>query len=859
MKRARKACAAALALLLVFGTLFVPSGSLSLKADAAANAVASVDFSNGVQGNNMTFLQVSDPNNEPYSYAGNIGGQNCRIIPGGKYGYFNAADSAVPQSVRNIIVDITYYDEGTEPIGFQYNSTSNNYQIAQITKSGSNQWITASIYIDNAQFKNAQNNGCDFRIGSFSNKTNYIKDVSIRFGSADPASEPLVTGTGSSYSEFKGKSIAGYQGWFDTGSANESWTHWGGGQSKWPSVGNMTFDYYPDTSEYSSDALAQSGFANLGDGSPAVLFKSNNANVVDTHFNWMQKYGIDGVAIQRFSPSIKGHVTTSNTQAQLPVKIKQSAERTDRIFYIMYDISGAEQASFIDDIKFDWVYNIEQSYGLLNSDSYATVNGKPVVCLWGFGVSERVGTPEQCIEITNFLRSRGCYVIGGIDGAWRANSEPGQSLSNFRKAYDNFDMISPWTVGRYGDQNSYNGFVNNMILPDLTYCRQKGIDYQPVIWSGFSWGLWMENSAGPNQIPRNEGNFLWMQVKALKNAGVGQLYFAMFDEYDEGTAIMKAASDSFMVPTDQAFVTLSTDGTWLSSDFYLRLAGAAARVIKGQQALTNEVPIAHSEGPIYYRNSFESLHATYPSGNSDLKLDPCFKNPGVASQQNVSGASCAITKDASKSHTGSYTVKLTGNSSGNGSYYYHISDTSIKVTEGMTLSYWKYTGNENGKNTGIDLVFDSGATLRARSGYTDQNGAAISPATARGTVGQWQKVTCVIGKGDLIGRTIKQIQIGYEKNANGAFEAYFDDIIIEDKGGNTPVDPTEPVTEPTTEPATQPSVRGMDLIVTSVSMEPASPHTGEEINFRVEIQDIGDTRLRRTSSTVCPSSWTGSG
>ena len=66
---------------------------------------------------------------------------------------------------------------------------------------------------------------------------------------------------------------------------------------------------------------------------------------------------------------------------------------------------------------------------------------------------------------------------------------------------------------------------------------------------------------------------------------------AMFDEYDEGTAMGPAAEDASMIPTDQYFLTLDADGEQLSSDFYLRLAGAATRMLHGEAAVQANVPI----------------------------------------------------------------------------------------------------------------------------------------------------------------------------------------------------------------------------------------------------------------------------
>lgn len=71
----------------------------------------------------------------------------------------------------------------------------------------------------------------------------------------------------------------------------------------------------------------------------------------------------------------------------------------------------------------------------------------------------------------------------------------------------------------------------------------------------------------------------------LDNGDPATGYVAMFDEYDEGTAIAKAAKDTSMISEDQYFLTLDADDIHCSSDFYLRLTGDGVKMIKGQIAL----------------------------------------------------------------------------------------------------------------------------------------------------------------------------------------------------------------------------------------------------------------------------------
>jgi hypothetical protein len=145
------------------------------------------------------------------------------------------------------------------------------------------------------------------------------------------------------------------------------------------------------------------------------------------------------------------------------------------------------------------------------------VNNKPVVEIWGTGFTgNHPGTAQETIDLINFFKARGCYVIGGVPTYWQ--TETNDSKSGFINAYKTYDMLSPWSVGRFGDVAGANSYKTNLLVPDKTFCDQNNIAYMPVLFPGFSWSNWTTGS--PNQIPRNAGNFSWTQAVNIQSIGV---------------------------------------------------------------------------------------------------------------------------------------------------------------------------------------------------------------------------------------------------------------------------------------------------------------------------------------------------
>lgn len=418
--------------------------------------------------------------------------------------------------------------------------------------------------------------------------------------------------TASSVGDVVGKVTVGYQGWFAAigdGSPINLWWHWADPNNQAPTSTSIRIKSWPDVREYTS--TYQTAFANLNNGQPATLFSSFTDQTVNTQFSWMQQNGIDCAALQRFNPTGgEGPVRDAIT-----AKVKTAAEATGRKFYIMYDVGY--WTNMQSEIKTDWT-NKMSAY--TSSSAYAKQNGKPVVCIWGFGFNDE-GHPWSaavCLDVINWFKSQGCYVIGGVPAYWR-DTTASEVRPGFLATYNALNMISPWMIGKIGTIAEANSFYNDHQVGDQAYCNANGIDYQPCVLPG---DLQLRQ--------RVHGDLMWTQFYNLVRGGAQGLYISMFDEYNEGNQIAKTTENSSFVPAGSSFLSLDEDGTACSADYYLRLTGDGGKMLKGQIALTatrptqpivstgGSVPIGQS---VTFKGSSNSLYVSSENGTQAMNCN----------------------------------------------------------------------------------------------------------------------------------------------------------------------------------------------------------------------------------------------
>jgi hypothetical protein len=383
------------------------------------------------------------------------------------------------------------------------------------------------------------------------------------------------------------KLMMGYQGWFacpGDGSPVNAWMHWF--RNNTPTATNLTVDMWPDMTELAPDELFATGLT-YSNGATARLYSAFKQKTVLRHFQWMKDNRLDGVFLQRFSSELSSS-SRSAFRNQVTENVRAGAEAYGRVFAIMYDISGQNAATLVSTLTNDWAYLVN-TLRVTNSPSYVRHRGKPVVAIWGFGFTDRPGTPEDALVVISHFKSAGCTVMGGVPTNWRTLKGDSKTNAAWAAVYRAFDILSPWAVGRYSTTSGADNFKNTYIVPDLAECASLGIGYMPVVFPGFTWH---NLNGGPsNQIPRNGGMFYWRQVYNAIQAGCTMIYGAMFDEVDEGTAMFKIAPTPADQPPDCNFVPLNVDGYRLPSDWYLRLADQASRMLRGEIPLSGIIPI----------------------------------------------------------------------------------------------------------------------------------------------------------------------------------------------------------------------------------------------------------------------------
>ena len=511
------------------------------------------------------------------------------------YLYFRLPDGAA-RPRQAAYVEVRYKDVGKGRLVLQYNAAQNAYQEAAVgygrLLADSGAFRTAVFKLPAADFRHGQNLGADLRLCSpdksmrlhIVQATLYWEPTALfQERDAKPWLQPYrgPTRQDVSATTLHKKVLCGYQGWFRCqGDPTEiGWVHWSR-DSRRIGPDTLSFEMWPDMSEYSDEEkYAAPGFTHP-DGRQAYLFSSANPRTVDRHFDWMKKYGIDGVLVQRFVPGRDDAVQVNRVLAH----VRAAANRSGRVFAAEYDMSETPLDKLYERLVSDWQWLVDEMK-ITKDPRYLHQNGKPVLGIWGFYRERRGGEKfdprlaERIIDFFNKDKKYGVCLIGGCPWSWRTEEDP-----DWARLFRRFDVISPWNVGNTMSEGGTAQASTAHWPQDLRETRKAGMLFMPVVYPGFSWDNLQRQKPGSTLIPRLGGEFYWRQFSTAAALGIDMAKVAMFDEVDEGTAIFKVSNRP---PSQGHFVTFDP----LPSDWYLRLTGEGARLMRKERRNTRSIPI----------------------------------------------------------------------------------------------------------------------------------------------------------------------------------------------------------------------------------------------------------------------------
>ena len=137
-------------------------------------------------------------------------------------------------------------------------------------------------------------------------------------------------------------------------------------------------------------------------------------------------------------------------------------------------IAGADPKTWADILVNDWQTLLSQ--GFVERPSYERHKGKPVLAIAGIGLADRPAErPKRRFRLVSRVREASAgfggvtLIVSAAHGGPETATPSGPGWDGVYKA---FDIISPWTVGRYTDVTSFDAFLKQRIEPDIAETKR---------------------------------------------------------------------------------------------------------------------------------------------------------------------------------------------------------------------------------------------------------------------------------------------------------------------------------------------------------------------------------------------------
>ena len=295
------------------------------------------------------------------------------------------------------------------------------------------------------------------------------------------ASEPVDPST------LDGKMVMGYQGWFSCpgDAARRGWGHW-----KERPEPEVIVEMLPDVSELSPGERCDSGLV-ARNGKPVSFFSRYESEDRRSAFpQWMEAYGIDGVALQRFASVLLRPEILKASDAVL-ANARAGAEEHGRAFFLMYDISGPPPEK-LELVVEDW-RRLDRA-GLHQQSRLSQPQGPSGARRLGNRLRGARPSPAETDGFLTQLRDAseaagGVTVLGGVPAGWReGRGDASAGTRGGRRSGRSSMSSAPGRSAATRTTPAPTITANARWRPDLAATKAMGVDYMPVVFPAFPGG-----------------------------------------------------------------------------------------------------------------------------------------------------------------------------------------------------------------------------------------------------------------------------------------------------------------------------------------------------------------------------------
>ncbi len=135
----------------------------------------SITFSNPIRQQGISFLEITHPDSITFTEQAIKSELDSRHIPADKLCYFKIDDQYFNSDDHDIAFHITYFDQGNGNFKLQYTTTGSDEKSILIAKTNTNQWLTKTVMLADADLNNQLFAQADFCLTG----EVYVREISI--------------------------------------------------------------------------------------------------------------------------------------------------------------------------------------------------------------------------------------------------------------------------------------------------------------------------------------------------------------------------------------------------------------------------------------------------------------------------------------------------------------------------------------------------------------------------------------------------------------------------------------------------------------------------------------------------------